>query len=306
LEEHLSLHQLELFCAVVEHGSYMDAARHLFITQPSLSLQVKSLQKMLGAELLERRHNRMILTEVGRMTYEMARNMLALERQLKSTVADLIRPDYGSLAIGSSRPFGRNFIADAVSDFVSRHEEVEVSVVYRDTEILYEQVVSRALDIGIVTGDDTIPIPPELNAVTLRHDHWCLVSSAHAPWADNPEVHFSLFQRAPLITGVVHSTHWKLIQKLLRDLGLHPGDYHVRLRMDDLESIKVVVLRGLGIAFLPHSTVQKELAEGALMEFRYPRGNPPLQCVIVHSNQQPLRPTVANFINFLAERFPAR
>jgi len=106
-----------------------------------------------------------------------------------------------------------------------------------------------------------------------------------------------------LVTGVAHSTHWKLIQKLLGELGLQPQDYTIRLRMEDLESIKAVVLRGLGIAFLPYSTVQAELQGGRLLEYPFPNGQPPLHSVIVTLGRQAVRPTVGRFVDFLLHHF---
>lgn len=302
MEDHLSLHQLELFCSVAEHGSFVEAARRLYLTQPSLSGQVKALERALGIKLFERHHGRTALTQAGRMVYEFAQNLLALERRLKAAAADFGTPDYGTLAIGSSRPFGRNVIPDVVSEFVRAHEQVEVSVVYKDTEALYEELLNRTLDVGVVTGDATIPVPPGLEAVTLRYDYWTLVASKDAPWAQHPRLDPALFRIAPLITGVQHSTHWKLIQKLLADLGLRPGDYTVRLRMEDLDAIKVIVLGGLGIAFLPFSLVQDEIRQGELVTFAFPRGEPPLHCVVVTVPKPQLRPTVTHFVEFLLSR----
>lgn len=302
MEGHLSLHQLELFCAVAEHGSFVEAARRLYLTQPSLSGQVKALERVLGVKLFERRYGRTVLTEAGRISYDFAQNLLTLERRFRAAVEDFVKPEFGTLAIGSSRPFGRNVIPDVVSEFVRAHEQVEVSVVYKDTEALYQELLNRTLDVGVVTGDASIPVPPGLEAVTLPYDHWTLVASKDAPWAQHPCLEPELFAQAPLITGVQHSTHWKLIQKLLADLGLRPGDYTVRLRMEDLDAIKVTVLGGLGIAFLPFSLVQDEIRRGELVAFAFPREEPPLHCVIVAMPQSQLRPTVSHFVEFLLSR----
>ncbi|MCL6598123.1 MAG: LysR family transcriptional regulator [Alicyclobacillus macrosporangiidus] len=304
MNDHLSLHQLKLFCAVVENGSYVDTAKQLMMTQPALSLQVKSLQMALGTRLFERRSNRLVLTETGRLTYELARNILALEQRLKSTVKDLMHADHGSISIGSFRPFGRYFIPYIVSEYLQQFEYVDVSVVYKDTETIYNHVLNRILDVGVVASDDAVPVPPGLRTTKLRHDHWCLVSSPDRPWIEPRRIDKALFQRAPLITAVSHSTHWKLIQKILSNLGLRPSDYTIRLRMDDLESIKVVVLRGLGIAFLPYTSVQSELATGRLVEYPFPDGHPPLNCVIVTLDSRSSRPTVQRFVEFVLERFP--
>lgn len=305
MNEHLNLHQLELFCAVVDHGSYVDTAKDLMMTQPALSLQVKSLQSFLSATLFERRGNRLYLTEAGRITYEFAKDILAMEEKLKHSLTELNQGDQGNLSIGSSRPFGRYILPHLVATYLQAFEKVNVSVVYKDTEAVYEQVLNRILDIGIVTSDESVPLPAGLQATLLRHDYWCLVSSTHAPWANHREIRPSLFQDAPLISAVTHSTHWKLIQNILRHLDIQEGDYTIRLRMEDLESIKVVVQKGLGMAFLPHTAVARELESGQLVEFAFPDGRyPPLDCVVVTQTKAPLRPTVQKFLDYLSTSLP--
>ncbi|MFB5188787.1 LysR family transcriptional regulator [Alicyclobacillus fastidiosus] len=305
MSEHLSLHQLELFRSVVDHGSYVEAAKELMITQPALSLQVKSLQNFLSTALFERKGNHLYLTDTGRIAYEFAQDILALEQKLITTVDELMQHDQGNLAIGSNRPFGRYFLPHIIAQYMGKLDEIQISVVYKDTETIYNQVLNKILDVGVVTSDETVPLPSGLRATMLRHDHWCLVCSSQSPWAQHVEIARHLFQSIPLISAVTHSTHWKLIQQILRNLGISDEDYTIRLRMEDLESIKIVVLEGLGMAFLPYTSVRQELANGQLVEFSFPDlRHPPLDCVIVTQNNLALRPTVQRFVDFLVASFP--
>lgn len=304
MNDHLSLHQLELFCAVVDHGSYVATAKQLMVTQPAVSLQVKALQTTLGTQFFERKNNRMNLTQTGRITYEFAQNLLALEQQLKKTVEGVMKSEQGEISIGSARPFGKYFIPLIVSEFLQEHERMDVSVVFNDTETIYNQVLNRILDVGVVTSDEALPLPPGLHATELRHDYWCLVSAVDRPWSDVSRISKQLFARAPFITAVSHSPHWKLIHNILTSIELEPTDYQIRLRMEDLEAIKVVVQHGLGIAFLPYSSVKNELTSGQLMEFAFPDEHPSLNCVIVTMDHMKNRPAVQRFTSFLSERFP--
>jgi len=303
----LNLHQLELFCSVVDYGSYVEAAKHLMITQPALSLQVKSLQTALGTKLFERRGNQIYLTEDGEIACNFARDILTLEQKLKSTLEEMRKKQHGNLAIGSSRPFQGYIMPYLVSNYLEQLENVQISVVYKDTESIYNQVLSKLLDIGIVTSHETIPLPPGLQATMLHHDHWCLVGRSDSPWASDRAITKHLFQSAPLISAVKHSVHWKLIQSILLGLGIREGEYTVPLRIEDLESIKTVVLSGLGIAFLPYASIYKELAREELVEFVFPDGkNPPLHSVIITQKNTRMRPSVQLFVDFLFETFPLR
>src|ERR1051326_6560951 len=79
--------QLAAFCAVVERESFSQAARRLGVTQPAVSLQVRSLEKRLGQQLLDRSGRRVVPTEAGLRLYRSAQRMLALEQQLLEDAA---------------------------------------------------------------------------------------------------------------------------------------------------------------------------------------------------------------------------
>src|SRR5881275_1531336 len=79
--------QLAAFCAVVERQSFSQAAERLGVTQPAVSLQVRSLEKRLGTQLLDRSGRRVVPTEAGLRLYRGAQRLLQLEEQLLTEVA---------------------------------------------------------------------------------------------------------------------------------------------------------------------------------------------------------------------------
>src|SRR5215212_354270 len=94
--------QLAAFCEVVERQSFSLAAERLGVTQPAVSLQVRSLEKRLGAQLLDRSGRRVAPTEAGLRLYRNAQRMLALEEQLVEEVGGGDVAAGGTLAIGAS------------------------------------------------------------------------------------------------------------------------------------------------------------------------------------------------------------
>src|SRR5476651_2872487 len=95
--------QLQAFCAVVERRSFSQAAERLGVTQPAVSLQVRSLEKRLGTQLLDRSGRRIEPTEAGLRLYRGAQRLLALEEQIVNEIAeDAEGALAGSFAIGAS------------------------------------------------------------------------------------------------------------------------------------------------------------------------------------------------------------
>src|SRR5919106_2209659 len=93
--------QLAAFCAVVERGSFSQAAERLGVTQPAVSMQIRALEKRLGRQLLDRSGRRVEPTEAGRRPYRSAQRMLSLEEQLLEEVATVGEGELtGTLGLG--------------------------------------------------------------------------------------------------------------------------------------------------------------------------------------------------------------
>src|SRR5579885_1596669 len=104
--------QLAAFCAVVERRSFSQAADQLGVTQPAVSLQIRSLERRLGRQLLDRSGRRVEPTEAGLRLYRGAQRLLALEEQvLEELAAEADGEIAGALAIGGSTGPGANVLS---------------------------------------------------------------------------------------------------------------------------------------------------------------------------------------------------
>src|SRR6478752_3361042 len=110
--------QLAAFCAVVERQSFSQAAAALGVTQPAVSLQVRSLEKRLGRQLLDRSGRRVVATEAGLRLYRSAQRLLSLEEQL---LEDLAAEDdgvlHGRFEVGASTGPGGTVLALLLCEF---------------------------------------------------------------------------------------------------------------------------------------------------------------------------------------------
>ena len=85
----MNLHQLRIFCSVVEYGSYTRAAETLYMTQPAVSLQVRALERSLQVKLFERVNQQLAVTEAGQALYQCALPMLNAESEAERVLAEL-------------------------------------------------------------------------------------------------------------------------------------------------------------------------------------------------------------------------
>src|SRR5947208_6704140 len=143
--------QLAAFCAVVERKSFSQAAERLGVTQPAVSLQIRSLEQRLGTRLRDRSGRRVEPTEAGLRLYASAQKLLALEDQLLQDVTgDDESALSGTLELGASTGPGGTVVPLLLCEFAEANPDVHVRLSVSDTQRVVDQVAGRQLELGIV------------------------------------------------------------------------------------------------------------------------------------------------------------
>src|ERR687894_436196 len=143
--------QLAAFCAVVERRSFSQAAVRLGVTQPAVSLQIRSLEERLGRKLLDRSGRRVEPTEAGLRLYRGAQRLLALEEQLLDEVTgDGDGVLAGELRLRASTGPAAVVVPLLLCEFQLENPGVKVALSVHDTHSVVELVAARELELGIV------------------------------------------------------------------------------------------------------------------------------------------------------------
>ena len=156
--------QLVAFCAVVERRSFSQAADQLGVTQPAVSLQIRSLEQRVGQRLLDRSGRRVEPTEAGLRLYRGAQRLLALEQQLLADLGEEAEGELkGRLEIGASTGPGGSVLPVLLGEFQQLHPQAHVALTVSDTQTVVEQVGRRELELGVVgaAGRQRRAAPPE-------------------------------------------------------------------------------------------------------------------------------------------------
>ncbi len=257
--------QLAAFCAVVERRSFSQAADRLGVTQPAVSLQVRTLEKRLGTQLLDRSGRRVEPTEAGWRLYRGAQRMLALESQLIADVASTGEGDLaGDLLLGASTGPAAVAVPVALAEFQRQNPDVRVFLTVSDTHSIVERVAARELELGIV-------------GAARRHrgvrfepffaDQVILVCPADHPFA-NRTVTLEELRGERLILMQEGAGVRQIVEDALRRQGVRLRDLDVRLELGLQESVRRAVEAGYGVTFISRTAVEADLAAGRLAEAR--------------------------------------
>jgi DNA-binding transcriptional LysR family regulator len=257
--------QLAAFCAVVERRSFSQAAERLGVTQPAVSLQVRSLEKRLGAQLLDRSGRRVEPTEAGWRLYRGAQKLLALEEQLVSEVASSTEGALGGeLVIGASTGPAAIAMPLLLSEFQRVNPEVRVRLTVSDTHSIVERVAARELELGVVGASRRhrgVRFEPFLS------DEVILVCPPGHRFAGRT-VTLDELREETLILMQEGAGVRQIIEDGLRRNGVRLRDLDVRLELGLQESVRHAVEAGYGVTFISRTAVESELAAGTLAEAR--------------------------------------
>ena len=256
--------QLAAFCEVVDRKSFSQAAERLGVTQPAVSLQIRSLEKRLGTKLLDRSGRRVEPTEAGHRLYRAAQRMLAVEGQLMDELAGEDGALRGEFALGASTGPGGTVVPVLLGEFQREHPELAIALSISDTNRVIEQVADRELELGIVGAS------PRHRGVVFEpffRDEVILVVPPGHRFAGK-QVSLEELRGEPLILMQEGAGVRQVIEEELRRGPLRLRDLDVRLELGLQESVKSAAAAGFGVTFISRSGVEAELAAGTLAATR--------------------------------------
>ena len=291
--------QLAAFCAVVERKSFSQAAELLGISQPAVSLQIRSLEERLGAQLIDRSGRRVEPTEAGSRLYRGAQRLLALEEQLLDDVAGGDGgPLQGRLELGASSGPGETVLPVLLGEFQREHPDVHVALAVHDTQTIVDLVARRELELGVVGA------ARRHRGVTFEpffRDEVILVCPPGHPFAGRT-IALEELKAEPLILMQEGAGVRQVIEDELRRVGARLRDLDVRLELGVKESVRVAVRAGFGVTFISRTSVEADLAEGAVVEARVEGLEPAREISLVRATgRRPTRVAEA-FVAFARER----
>jgi DNA-binding transcriptional LysR family regulator len=271
----MTLEQLRIFLAVVEHLHFTRAAEELYITQPAVSAAVQSLEKEYSVKLFHRVGRRIEITEAGKLLQVEAKKILdqviLTERGLRE-LNDLQR---GELKLGSSLTIGNYWLPDKISQFQSQYPGISVQCTLANAEEICEGTALGLFDLGLVTGEVKPTLRATLESYTVGRDCLQIVVGQSHPW----------YKRAEIMLEELTSTAWvmresgsgtqQMFEQALQHWGIDPADLNTVLTLNTSEMVKAVVESGAGAAAVSDMMIQKELQLSTLRAIQ----------VISHSSQ---------------------
>jgi DNA-binding transcriptional LysR family regulator len=293
----LDLGQIEAFVQVAQHRSFSKAADSLFLTQPSVTARIQSLERDLGEALFERNGRGVRLTEMGTAFLPYARRALKALQEGRDALEGMRNLDIGSLKLGSALTVSTYVLPKILKKYCNTYPGVEVSVHTGRSEQVLQMVLSDDVHCAL---ERTVH-HPEIVTLPLYEDDLTLAVAPGHRFSRNRSATIEEAGREPLILFDKGSSYSQMIQGVFRQHGLVP---HTLMELDTIEATKKMVEEGLGIAMLPKVSTEREFEQGTLCPITITNAVMPQRQIslIYRKNRKQTRAVMA-FFTLLADLY---
>lgn len=254
-----TLQQLRILKAVATEKNFTKAASVLYLSQPSLSKQIKTLEKNLDTLLINRERNKISLTESGKVLLQYSERILALCEESCRALIDLKNGDRGNLAVGASQTIGTYLMPRILALFAQNYPQIDLKVQVNSTRIIAKNIINREIDIAVVGGEISDDLKKNLTIQPFVYDELSLIISKSHPFAKKKKINKEDLYCLDFITLNSNSTIKKFIDNTLIQNQIETKQLKTILQLNSIEGIKTAVSLGLGAAFVSSSAIEKEL-----------------------------------------------
>ena len=254
-----TLQQLRILKAISTEQSFTKAAKLLYLSQPSLSKQIKILEENLDMVLINRENHKISLTENGHVFLQYAERILALCEESCRALIDLKNGERGNLIVGASQTIGTYLLPRVLALFAQRYPQINLKVQVNSTRVIAKDIVNREIDIAIVGGDIPDDLKNNLLVESFVEDEFSLIVPRAHPFANKTLITKDDLYHLKFITLNSNSTIRKFIDNILTQNQIQTKQLKIIMQLNSIEGIKTAVSLGLGAAFVSSSAIEKEI-----------------------------------------------
>lgn len=254
-----SLRQLEVFVRVAELGSFTQAANELFITQPAISWQIKTLEENAGVPLFRRRDKKLELSEAGKELLTASREILTIYRRVEHSLSQYQGLEKGMFHLGASTVPGEYILPRILSQFCEAHPGVELNMAVGSTGEILRRLVTGELDIAVVGANVEMP---DVSYTPWLEDSLVGVTSAQRPL---PELKtLQDLTQLPLIERREDSGSRLAMEEALSRENIKLSDFKRTIVLDSNQAVLTGAANGLGVAFVSMWAAGPAISRGEL------------------------------------------
>ncbi len=290
--------QLEAFLEAANWGSFRRAADALYLSQPSVSARVQTLESEVGVALFHRTARGVRLTDMGRTFLPFAQRSIETLRRGREVLESVRQTSAGILNMATARVIGTYVLPETLQKFQQLYPNANLHIKVGGSSDVLQMVVDEEVQLGLARFMQH----PDVDALHLYDEEAVLVVHPGHPFTKTRVAAMSQVAQEPLIVydpGDPGSSYFQFINRVCRDAGVTAK---VGMNLDSVEAAKNMVRLGLGVSFLPRSAVRREVEFESLTLIDLAEVPPVLlPTYLLLRRGQEIGPTARSFLKLLQE-----
>lgn len=286
-----TLRQLKTFVTTAEYKKMSEAAKHLYVSQPTISQIISDLEKEYDTTLFERHAKELRITPAGKLLLENAKQIIAIHEALEQNMKTI--NSKSQLRIGATMTVGSNIMGKIIQELESFRPDIDSFVTVTNTDHIEEMLLHNELDIALVEG---IINHEEIIANPAFDDNLCMICGKEHPFYQKDIVTPEELHNQNFILREKGSGTRAIFEQLMRS---HHVPYKVKWESNSTPAIIDAVARNLGLGFVSERCVAEKIANGLI--YRCPVQNMNLKrfFYICYHQYHPMTSQMQDFMNYI-------
>lgn len=297
----MNLKQLEAFVQVAEGGSFSKAARELYLTQPTISAHISSLEKELNVRLFVRNTKEVSLSDNGKDLYKYAKQMVDLQGKIEEHFGMKKGGGKHCITIAASTIPAQYLLPKVLMCFNEKYPEEQFKIKETDSAQVVTQIVDCMADVGF-TG--TVLEKKHCKYIPFYKDELVIIApntEKYRRFQEECPNDISWLKREHVIMREEGSGTRKEAEKQLRSAGVNMVDLEIIASIENQETIKKSVRQGIGVSILSRLAATDEAKAGQMLIFPIPGADEGRDINVVYNRNYQLSRSAERFIKIVKE-----
>ena len=295
METVMNFNQLWIFYNVAKYRSFSRAAKALYLTQPSISTQVKLLEKSYNIRLFERFGKKVELTHYGQNLFSYAEKIFNLTQEADRVIEDLKGMRSGNLRIDTSLTLGSYYLSDILAAFASKFPNIKIQMGVGNTQEVVENVLTFRTDLGLIGHTES---HEKLVVIPFIEEELVIIVSPPHEFARQKKIKPSRLNGQPFIMRERGSMTREVVEGIFKQEQISVNGI---MELASNEAIKRAVEDGLGISIISANVVTREVKAGLLKVVRLSGEKVTRHFSIIYHKDKYLSNIIQSFLEIAAE-----
>ena len=292
----MNYERLKTFLVVAEKKSFSEAAKLLYVTQPTITAQIKALEEELNTKLFERTTKKVELTQSAKILMKYAREIIRLSDLAQKEIMQIEDTVYGDLSMGCSFTIGEYILPDFLKTFKGLYPLVQMEVNITNSNNIVSDIKDQRIDVGLI---ETPIDDPDVVVEPFMEDELIVIASPSHIAASNKKISLERLKRLPMIVKEKGSGTRAVVNQYLKQAAIEESDLNIVMELGSTEAVKAVVESGLGVSIISKSAIQKEQELNLLTAIEIKNLSFYRYFYIAYGRHQVLKPTTEAFMDEL-------